>query len=74
MKLRDVCEHMCIFVCFVFVLFVNVCHEWAGKLEDVEFFVGLVQNCDVRLEVGDQDLRRDGATSSCFVSWNITVH
>ena len=74
MKLRDVCEHMCIFVCFVFVLFVNVCHEWAGKLEYVEFFVGLVQNCDVRLEVGDQYLRRDGATSSCLVSRNITVH
>ena len=74
MKLRDVCEHVCIFVCFVFVLFVNVCHEWAGKLKDVEFFVGLVQNCDVRLEVRDQYLRRDGATSSCLVSRNITLH
>ena len=74
MKLRDVCEHVCIFVCFVFVLFVNVCHEWAGKLKDVKFVVGLVQNCDVRLEVRDQYLRRDGATSSCLVSWNITVH
>ena len=41
MKLRDVCEHVCIFVCFVFVLFVNVCHEWAGKLEDVEFLLVL---------------------------------
>ena len=56
------------------MLFVNVCHEWAGKLKDVEFVVGLVQNCDVRLEVGDQYLRRDGATSSCLVSRNITVH
>ena len=65
---------MAIFVCFVFVLFVNVCHEWAGKLKDVEFFVGLVQNCDVRLEVRDQDLRRDGATSCCLVSRNITLH
>ena len=65
---------MCIFVCFVFVLFVNVCHEWAGKLKDVKFVVGLVQNCDVRLEVRDQDLRRDGATSCCLVSRNITLH
>ena len=64
---------MSIFVCFVFVLFVNVCHEWASELIDVEFFVCFIQNCDVRLEVGDQDLRGDGATSSCHVSRKITT-
>ena len=64
MQMRDVCEEMSIFVCFVFVLFVNVCEQWACELEDVELLVGLVQDSDVGLEVGDEDL----------VTRKITVH
>ena len=41
MQMRDVCEEMSIFVCFVVVLFVNVCEQWACELEDVELLVGL---------------------------------
>jgi len=59
-QMRDVCEEMSIFVCFVVVLFVNVCEQWACELEDVELLVGLVQDSDVRLEIGYEDLRGDG--------------
>ena len=52
--MRDVCEEMSIFVCLVVVLFVNVCEQWACELEDVELLVGLVQDGDVGLEVGDE--------------------
>ena len=57
----DVCEKMSIFVCFVFVLFVNICHQWACEFKDVKLFVGLVQDGDVGLQVCDEDLGRDGA-------------
>ena len=62
--MRDICEEMSIFVCLVVVLFVNVCEQWACELEDVELLVGLVQDSDVGLEVGDEDL----------VTRQITVH
>ena len=52
---------MSIFVCFVFVLFVDICHQWACEFKDVKLFVGLVQDGDVGLQVCDQDLGRDGA-------------
>ena len=47
---------MRIFVCFVVMLFVDVCHQWACKLEDMKLLVRLVQDGDVRLEVGYEDL------------------
>ena len=56
MQVRDISEQMSVFVCFVFVLFVNVCQQWACELEDVKLLVGLVQDGDVGLEVGDEDL------------------
>ena len=74
MQMRDVCEEMSIFVCFVVVLFVNVCEQWACELEDVELLVGLVQDGDVGLEVGDEDLGGDGATPRCLVTRQITIH
>ena len=61
MQVRDISEQMSVFVCFVFVLFVNVCQQWACELEDVKLLVGLVQDGDVGLEVGDEDLGGDGA-------------
>ena len=33
---------MCILVCFVLMLFVNVCNQWTSELKNVEFLVGLV--------------------------------
>ena len=51
MQVRDISEQMSVFVCFVFVLFVNVCQQWACELEDVKLLVGLVQDGDVGLEV-----------------------
>ena len=47
---------MRIFVCFVVMLFVDVCHQWACKLEDMKLLVRLVQDGDVGLEVSDEDL------------------
>ena len=38
---------MRIFVCFVVMLFVDVCHQWACKLEDMKLLVRLVQDGDV---------------------------
>ena len=35
-QMRDVCKEMSILVCFVVVLFVNVCQQEAGELEDLE--------------------------------------
>ena len=69
--MRDVCKEMSILVCFVVVLFVNVCEQWACELEDVELLVGLVQDSDVGIEVGDEDLGRDGAAPRRVVrrSW-----
>ena len=52
MQMRDVCKEMSILVCFVVVLFVNVCQQEAGELEDLESLVGLVEDGDVGLEVG----------------------
>ena len=74
MQMRDVCEEMSIFVCLVVVLFVNVCEQWACELEDVELLVGHVQDSDVGLEVGDEDLGGDGAAPRCLVTRQITVH
>ena len=65
---------MSIFVCLVVVLFVNVCHQWACELKNVKFVVCFVQNCNVRLEVCDQDLWGDGATPGSLVSREITVN
>ena len=44
------------------------------ELEDVELLVGLVQDSDVGLEVGDEDLGGDGAAPGCLVTRQITVH
>ena len=74
MQMRDVCEEMSIFVCFVVVLFVNVCEQWACELEDVELLVGLVQDSDVRLEICYEDLGGDGAAPGRLVTRQITVH
>ena len=68
MQVRDISEQMRVFVCFVIMLFVNVCHEWACELKNVELVVGLVQDGDVRLEVCDEDLGRDGAPPSRLVT------
>ena len=65
---------MRIFVCFVVMLFVDVCHQWACKLKDMKLLVRLVQDGDVGLEVGDEDLRGDGAAPGCLVTRQITVH
>ena len=46
---------MCILVGFVLMLFVNVCHQWTCELKNMEFFVGLVPDCDVRFEVCDAE-------------------
>ena len=73
MQVRDISEQMSVFVCFVFVLFVDVCQQWACELEDVKL-LGLVQDGDVGLEVGDEDLGGDGATPRCLVTRQITVH
>ena len=56
------------------MLFVNICHQWACEFKDVKLVVGLVKNCDIRLEICDQNLWGDGATPSSFVSREITVH
>ena len=72
--MRDVCEEMSIFVCLVVVLFVNVCEQWACELEDVEVLVGLVQDGDVGLEVGDEDLGGDGAAPGRLLTRQLTVH
>ena len=74
MQVRDISEQMSVFVCFVFVLFVNVFQQWACELEDVELLVGLVQDSDVRLEIGYEDLRGDGAAPGRLVTRQITVH
>ena len=74
MQMRDVCKEMSILVCFVVVLFVNVCEQWACELEDVELLVGFVQDGDVGLEVGDEDLGGDGAAPRRLVTRQITVH
>ena len=68
MQVRDISEQMSVFVCFVFVLFVNVCQQWACELEDVKLLVGLVQDGDVGLEVGDEDLGGDGAAPRRLVN------
>ena len=68
MQVRDISEQMSVFVCFVFVLFVNVCQQWACELEDVKLLVGLVQDGDVGLEVGDEDLGGDGAAPRRLVT------
>ena len=65
---------MRIFVCFVVMLFVDVCHQWACKLEDMKLLVRLVQDGDVGLEVGDEDLGGDGVAPGCLVTRQITVH
>ena len=36
--------------------------------------VGLVEDGDVGLEVGDEDLGGDGAAPGCLVTRQITVH
>ena len=41
-------------------------------LKNLEFFVGLVHDCNVRLEVGDADLRGDGATP-CLVEYHCSL-
>ena len=64
----DICEQVGIFVCLVVVLFVNVCHQWACELKNVELVVCLVENCYVRLEVCDQDFWGDGAPPGSLVS------
>ena len=56
------------------MLFVDVCHQWACKLEDMKLLVRLVQDGDVGLEVGDEDLGGDGAAPGCLVTRQITVH
>ena len=56
------------------MLFVNVCQQWACELEDVKLLVGLVQDGDVGLEVGDEDLGGDGAAPRRLVTRQITVH
>ena len=33
---------MCIFVCFVLMLLVNVCHQWTCEFKNVKFIVGFV--------------------------------
>ena len=38
------------------------------SIEDLESLVGLVEDGDVGLEVGDEDLGRDGAAPSCLVT------
>ena len=65
---------MCILVGFVLMLFLNVCHQWTCELKNMEFFVGLVPDCDVRFEVCDADLWRNSATPISFVSRYVTVH
>ena len=49
-------------VCFVLMLFVNVCHEWTCEFKNVKFLVGFVPYCDVRFEICDADLWGDIAT------------
>ena len=59
MQVGDICEKMCILVCFVLMLFVNVCHQWTCELKNVEFLVGFVPDYDVRFEICDADLWGD---------------
>ena len=65
---------MSIFVCFVFMLFVDICHEWACEFKDVKLFVCLVKDCDIRFEICDQNLWGDGAAPGSLVSREITVY
>ena len=44
------------------------------SIEDLESLVGLVEDGDVGLEVGDEDLGGDGAAPRRLVTRQITVH
>ena len=61
-------------MCLFCIPLVNVHSEWDGQFIDVQDFLVIVNDDNVRLEVGDAQVSRNCASSCCFPTWQITEH
>ena len=70
----DVCDKVRVFLCFLCIPLVNVHSEWDSQFIYVQDFLVIVNDDNVRLEVGDAQVGWNGASSCCFPTWQITEH
>ena len=69
----DICEEMCVLVCFFLVPGFNVCHQRHREFKDVECFGVVVDDNNVWLVVSDAEVGRDCATTWRLHAWQVTV-
>ena len=51
---------------------INICSKGDCELKDIQNFLVVINDNNVRLEVGDAQIGRDCATTICVPAWKIT--